>query len=71
MGFTLMRHFRSRLLSRAICLVDTKDACCNAPKYRPDVKQQDSNDPQAYLTISQTILFNFKKKGLAAGKSCH
>ena len=37
----------------------------------PDVKQQDSNDSQACLTISQTILFNFKKKGLAAGKSRH
>ena len=35
----------------------------------PDEKQQDSNHSQACLTISQTILFNFKKKGLAAGKS--
>ena len=34
----------------------------------PDVKQQDSNDSQACLTISQTILFNFNKKALAAGK---
>jgi hypothetical protein len=38
---------------------------------RPDVKQQDSNDSQACLTISQTILFNFKKKGLPVGKSRH
>lgn len=37
----------------------------------PDVKQQDTNDSQACLTISQIILFNFKKKGLAAGKSRH
>ena len=28
----------------------------------PDVKQQDSNDSQACLTISQTILLNFRKK---------
>ena len=37
----------------------------------PDVKQQESNDSLACLTISQTILFNFKKKGMAAGKSHH
>jgi hypothetical protein len=36
-----------------------------------DLNDQDSTESQANLTISQTILFNFKKRALSSSKSCH
>ena len=39
--------------------------------YGADLKDQDSTDSQANLTISQTILFNFNKHVSPSGKSRH